>query len=408
MDKRMATLDKMVILENGGVGTAKGFTSGGRHIGLRYKRPDLGWIVSEVPASAAGVYTTNQFKAAPLKVTQKVIQQSHQLQAVLVNSVNANSCTGEQGIANAIQTQQWAAKKLGVPDDLVAVASTGVIGVQLPMDVMEKGIEGIDSACDEATFEQAILTTDTKEKHLAVQIVIDGQPVTIGGACKGSGMIHPNMATMLGFVTTDAAIEAADLQGALKTVTDNTFNRITVDGDTSTNDMVLVLANGAAGNQPLSAAHPEWQTFLGALEYVCRSLAKMIAADGEGATKLIEVQVSGAQDHVAAEKISKAIVGSSLVKTAIFGSDANWGRIVCAIGYSGASFNPDQVSLKLGDMLLFENGMPIAFDEDEAKQYLEQDSIVIKASVGSGDGFAVAWGCDLTYNYVKINASYRS
>ncbi|MFT8363399.1 MAG: bifunctional ornithine acetyltransferase/N-acetylglutamate synthase [Sporolactobacillus sp.] len=404
----MTISDKFTVIDNGGVGTAKGFTSGGRHIGLRHKRPDLGWIVSDVPAAAAGVYTTNKFQAAPLQITRQVIQKQHHLQAVLVNSVNANSCTGEQGLVNALQTKEWAAEQLGVPSDFVAVASTGVIGVQMPMDIMEEGIKNIDTASPEAAFEQAILTTDTREKRVAVQVEIDGQPIIVGGACKGSGMIHPNMATMLGFVTTDAAVEASSLQSALKTVTDKTFNRITVDGDTSTNDMLIVLANGAAGNQMLSPLHPQWEIFVNALEYVCRTLAKKIAADGEGATKLIEVQVSGAADEAAAEKISKAIVGSSLVKTAVFGSDANWGRIVCAIGYSGVDFSPEDVSLKVGNIPLFDHGMPVAFDENAAKQYLDQDTVVIQATVGSGTGSAVAWGCDLTYNYVKINASYRS
>lgn len=397
-----------IIVNEGSIDAPQGFISGGRNIGLREERPDLGWIISKVPAAAAGVYTTNVFQAAPLKVTQALIKKNHRLQALLVNSVNANSCTGNQGFENALQTKTWMAEKLGIPQDLVGVASTGVIGVQLPLPLFEEGIKGIDSDEPESSFEQAIMTTDTKEKHLAVQIEIDGKTVTIGGACKGSGMIHPNMATMLGFVTTDAAIEAAALQEALKKVTDKTFNRITVDGDTSTNDMVLVLANGMAGNQTLTDKHSEWPVFLKALEQVCQGLAKKIAADGEGATKLIEVRVSGVKDDQAAEIISKSIVGSSLVKTAVFGTDANWGRIICAIGYSGASFNPDKVSLKIGDLTLFRDGMPVPFDEAAAKRYLEEDTIVIRVLFSEGSGQAIAWGCDLTYNYVKINASYRS
>ncbi|QAA23600.1 bifunctional ornithine acetyltransferase/N-acetylglutamate synthase [Sporolactobacillus terrae] len=395
-------------IENGSVGSAKGFKTGGMHIGLRTKKPDLGWIYSEVPAAAAGVYTTNVFQAAPLQVTQESIAEEKKLQAVLVNTVSANSCTGRQGLENARVTRQWLAQHLGITDHLVGVASTGVIGMQLPMEKIKKGIAAIDLSGSEAPFEEAILTTDTKTKHLAVTFEIDGKSVTIGGACKGSGMIHPNMATMLGFVTTDAAVAPDALRQALKTIVDKTFNRITIDGDTSTNDMVLLLANGQAGNQPLSAQHPEWLVFLKGLEAVCQGLAKFIAGDGEGATKLIEVQVTGAKDDQSAEVIAKTIVGSSLVKTAVFGSDANWGRIVCAMGYSGEAFDPNHVTLKLGDLVLFENGVPTPFDEEQAKNALDKNSIVIKASLGEGNGSAVAWGCDLTYDYVKINASYRS
>ncbi|WP_028983409.1 bifunctional ornithine acetyltransferase/N-acetylglutamate synthase [Sporolactobacillus terrae] len=395
-------------IENGSVGSAKGFKTGGMHIGLRTKKPDLGWIYSEVPAAAAGVYTTNVFQAAPLQVTQESIAEEKKLQAVLVNTVSANSCTGRQGLENARVTRQWLAQHLGITDHLVGVASTGVIGMQLPMEKIKKGIAAIDLSGSEAPFEEAILTTDTKTKHLAVTFEIDGKSVTIGGACKGSGMIHPNMATMLGFVTTDAAVAPDALRQALKTIVDKTFNRITVDGDTSTNDMVLLLANGQAENQPLSAQHPEWLVFLKGLEAVCQGLAKFIAGDGEGATKLIEVQVTGAKDDQSAEVIAKTIVGSSLVKTAVFGSDANWGRIVCAMGYSGEAFDPNHVTLKLGDLVLFENGVPTPFDEEQAKNALDKNSIVIKASLGEGNGSAVAWGCDLTYDYVKINASYRS
>ncbi|WP_139691623.1 bifunctional ornithine acetyltransferase/N-acetylglutamate synthase [Sporolactobacillus terrae] len=395
-------------IENGSVGSAKGFKTGGMHIGLRTKKPDLGWIYSEVPAAAAGVYTTNVFQAAPLQVTQESIAEEKKLQAVLVNTVSANSCTGRQGLENARVTRQWLAQHLGITDHLVGVASTGVIGMQLPMEKIKKGIAAIDLSGSEAPFEEAILTTDTKTKHLAVTFEIDGKSVTIGGACKGSGMIHPNMATMLGFVTTDAAVAPEALRQALKTIVDKTFNRITIDGDTSTNDMVLLLANGQAGNQPLSAQHPEWLVFLKGLEAVCQGLAKFIAGDGEGATKLIEVQVTGAKDDQSAEVIAKTIVGSSLVKTAVFGSDANWGRIVCAMGYSGEAFDPNHVTLKLGDLVLFENGVPTPFDEEQAKNALDKNSIVIKASLGEGNGSAVAWGCDLTYDYVKINASYRS
>jgi glutamate N-acetyltransferase/amino-acid N-acetyltransferase len=399
---------EIIHIENGSVGSPKGFKTGGQNIGLRTGRPDMGWIFSEVPASAAGVYTTNVFQAAPLQVTQSGIAKEKKLQAVLVNTVSANSCTGEQGIDNAYKTRKWTAEHLGVSDHLVGVASTGVIGMQLPMDKMEHGIAGIVLDAPEAPFEEAILTTDTKPKHLAAQFEIDGKQVTIGGACKGSGMIHPNMATMLGFVTTDAAVDPDALSLALKSVVNQTFNRITVDGDTSTNDMVLLLANGQAENHQLNEQHPEWQTFLNGLKHVCQGLAKFIAGDGEGATKLIEVQVSGAKDDHSAEIISKSIIGSSLVKTAVFGSDANWGRVICAMGYSGEHFDTNKVSMALGDIVLFKDGMPVDFNEEQAKAYLDGDSVVIKTKLGEGFGKAVAWGCDLTYNYVKINASYRS
>ncbi|RYL94368.1 bifunctional ornithine acetyltransferase/N-acetylglutamate synthase [Sporolactobacillus sp. THM7-4] len=395
-------------LENGGVGSPKGFITGGQNIGMRKTKPDMGWIYSERPAAAAGVYTTNLFQAAPLAVTKASLAKEGKLQAILVNTVSANSCTGEQGLKNACTTQKWMANHLGIPEHYVGVASTGVIGLQLPMDKMKKGIDRIKLGEAESWFEEAILTTDTKTKHIAVQFTIDGKKVTIGGACKGSGMIHPNMATMLGFVTTDADVDSDDLHLALKKVTDRTFNRITVDGDTSTNDMVLVMANGMAENKKLTVNHPEWPVFMAGLETVCRELAKLIAGDGEGATKLIEVRVTGARDEESAKAISKTIVGSSLVKTAVFGSDANWGRMICAIGYSGEPFDPTKVSMTLGDIVMFEHGMPVAFDEEKAKSYLDQDKIVIQASLGEGDGEAVAWGCDLTYDYVKINASYRS
>lgn len=408
MEKIMEQQTTITEIENGSVGSPKGFITGGQNIGMRKSKPDMGWIYSQQPASAASVYTTNLFQAAPLKVTKASLAEENTLQAILVNTVSANSCTGEEGMTNAFTTRKWMADHLDLPEHYVGVASTGVIGLQLPMDKMEKGINRISLQKAESPFEEAILTTDTHTKHLAVQFEIDGEMVTIGGACKGSGMIRPNMATMLAFVTTDAAIEPGDLHVALKTVTDRTFNRITVDGDTSTNDMVLVMANGMAKNKTLTANHPSWPTFLAGLKEVCQGLAKFIAGDGEGATKLIEVQVTGAKDEHSAEMISKSIIGSSLVKTAIFGSDANWGRVVCAMGYSGEKFDPDKVTVGIGDITLFADGVPVAFDEEEAKAYLDQGTIVIHADLGEGNGEAVAWGCDLTYNYVKINASYRS
>lgn len=302
------------------------------------------------------------------------------------------------------------AKAMGVVPHLVAVASTGVIGTHLPMEKLKSGISqvGLQEHNEACRFEQAILTTDTCVKNIAVQLEINGVAVSIGGAAKGSGMIHPNMATMLAFVTTDANVHHESLTTALKDVTNRTYNQITVDGDSSTNDMVLVLANGKAGNNELNETHPQWQQFKNALEFVCQVLAKKIARDGEGATKLIEVHVTGAATEAAARKISKTIISSNLVKTAIYGADPNWGRVVCAIGYSEQPIDPDKVKVSLGHIPVVENGLPLEFDEDEATEYLQQETVKINVDLQQGAAQAVAWGCDLTYDYVKINASYRT
>lgn len=397
------------VLADGHVTSPKGFKAGGLHCGLKRKRPDLGWIFSEVPGAAAGVYTTNLFQAAPLLVTKESIAQKHQLQSIVINSGNANACTGEEGMANAYEMRKLTAEQFGIPEHLTAVASTGVIGEQLPMDTLTQGLKQMSlNDVDVDLFEKAILTTDTCVKHIAVQVVIDQKVVTIGGAAKGSGMIHPNMATMLSFITTDTLVEQEDLLAALKQVTNKTFNMITVDGDTSTNDMVLTLANGLAGNKVLNKNHEQWAIFIDAFQYVSETLAKMIARDGEGATKLIEVEVSGAETNEAAQVISKSVVGSNLVKTAVFGTDPNWGRIICAAGYSGTPIDTTNINVKLGTILVVHNGLPVSFSEIEAKKYLSQDVIHISIQLGDGDGQATAWGCDLTYDYVKINASYRT
>lgn len=397
-------------VEGGNVCTPKGFSAGGVHCGLKKKRLDLGWIYSEVPAAAAAVYTTNLFKAAPLVVTQESIAVEHKIQVALVNSGNANACTGERGLEDAYQMRRLAAHTYDLPEHLVAVVSTGVIGVHLPMDKLESGIHQMMSSKETKVedFEQAILTTDTCSKNIAVSLVIDGKEITIGGAAKGSGMVHPNMATMLGFITTDAHIAPKELEIALKEVTNQTFNMITVDGDTSTNDMVLVMANGMAGNNALTQDHPDWHHFKYALRVVSESLAKQIARDGEGATKLIEVQVSGAIDHESANAISKSIVGSNLVKTAVHGADPNWGRIVCAAGYSGQYLDPNKIKVSIGPIPVVENGLPCDFDELEAKTYLMNEIIQIYVDLQLGEGKATAWGCDLSYDYVRINASYRT
>ena len=404
------TNQSMVILEDESVTLPKGFTAGGLHCGLKRKRLDLGYILSEVPAEAAGVYTTNLFQAAPLLVTQESIAKEHKIQAILVNSGNANACTGEQGLRDALAMQSEFAEKIGIQNHLVAVTSTGVIGELLQMEKVHAGITQILELQHEdvSNFEHAILTTDTDIKHIGVQLTIAGKTVSIGGAAKGSGMIHPNMATMLGFVTTDANIGHEDLLFALREVTNKTFNMITVDGDTSTNDMVLAMANGTAENEKLTKTHPDWHLFMDGLTLVCEALAKKIARDGEGATKLIEVQVEGAACMEDARALGKAIISSNLVKTAIYGTDPNWGRIVCAIGYSGVAIDPNEISITIGDTMVFDKGLPCSFEEEEVKAYLEEENILIAIAVNQGSYHAAAWGCDLTYDYVKINASYRT
>ena len=404
------TSNEIVILQEESVTLPKGFKAGGLHCGLKRKRLDLGYIVSEVPATAAGVYTTNIFQAAPLVVTQESMAKEHKVQALIVNSANANACTGEQGLKDAYEMQHHFAKELGIEDHLVAVTSTGVIGELLPMEKINAGIDQILGKEHESenNFLEAILTTDLAVKKIGLQLKIDGKTVSIGGAAKGSGMIHPNMATMLGFVTTDANIAHEDLSSALKEITNQTFNMITVDGDTSTNDMVVVMANGLADNNILTKEHPDWDVFKTGLKLVCETLAKKIARDGEGATKLIEVKVDGAFSQNAARAVGKSIISSNLVKTAIYGTDANWGRIVTAIGYSGVPIEPNCIKVSLGSIPVFENGLPVPFNEAEAKQYLEQENIQIIVELNQGKESATAWGCDLTYDYVKINASYRT
>lgn len=393
------------------IATPKGFKAVGIHCGLKHKKCDLAVLLSEVPASVAGVFTTNAIQAAPLVVTKEVVQQIGQMQAVIINSGNANACTGKQGMIDALTMQEKTAQQFGISPNLVGVASTGVIGEKLNMEPLLKGIEQLEPTSTlegSIQFSQAILTTDTVTKNTAYRTEVDGKEITIAGTAKGSGMIEPNMATMLGFITTDAKIESSHLQEALKSVTEVTFNSITVDGDTSTNDMVLVLANGMAGNQPLSPAHPDWGTFIQTLHVVAQDLAKMIAKDGEGATKLIEVEVEGAVSDAEARKIAKTVVGSPLVKTAVFGCDANWGRVIAAVGYSGASIDPLGITIKIGDTTVVTDGEPVNFSEEDLILYLKQPEVKIFVGLNKGSGNGIAWGCDLTYDYVQINASYRS
>lgn len=402
-------ISEINVIQNGSITTPKGYMAGGLHCGLKRKRKDLGWVYSTVPATAAAVYTTNLFQAAPLVVTQDSIAAEGKIQAIIVNSGNANACTGEQGIKNAFDMREAFSELAGIQSHYTAIVSTGVIGKPLPMDKVLHGIDAISIQYgDVADFQQAILTTDTFTKQIAVEMEIGGKMVTIGGAAKGSGMIHPNMATMLGFITTDAHVHQPDLLDALKSVTNQTFNMITVDGDTSTNDMVLVLANGLSETALLHKDHPEWGTFVKGLEIVSKELAKKIARDGEGATKLIEVLTKGAATKPIAKAIGKTIISSNLVKTAMFGADANWGRIVCAIGYSEQPIDPMKLSIHLGHIPVFAKGLPLPFDEEEAAKYLKQENIQIIVDLQDGNESATAWGCDLTYDYVKINGSYRT
>lgn len=393
------------------IASPKGFQATGIHCGLKHKKKDLALLVSDVPASVAGVFTTNAIKAAPLMITKDVVYETGKMQAIIVNAGNANACTGKQGMADAYMMQQLTADKLGIDSSLIGVASTGVIGELMKMEPVTTGIQKLEPIGElegAIDFSLAIMTTDTVTKNTTYSTTIDGKEVIIAGTAKGSGMIEPNMATMLGFITTDANIESNHLQDALKAITDVTFNAITVDGDTSTNDMVIVMANGMAQNNTLTPEHPDWENFLQTLHTVSQDLAKMIAKDGEGATKLIEVEVKGAITDLEARKIAKTVVGSPLVKTAIFGNDANWGRIIAAVGYSGATIDPNAITILLGTTKVVENGEPVPFSEDDLIIYLKQPEVKIFVDIHQGNGQGTAWGCDLTYDYVQINATYRS
>lgn len=404
-------MDCIQKIPGGTIISPKGYQTDGLHCGIKYKKNDLGIIYSVKPASVAAVYTLNKIKAAPLYVTQESIETNQTIQAIIVNSGNANACTGEQGDKDARTMRKTVANQFSLPEHYVAVASTGVIGVPLPIKKIEAGIAQLqpEQAVKHAeAFNGAILTTDTFVKSTCYKANIAGKTVTLAGSCKGSGMIKPNMATMLSFITTDLNIESNVLQDALKSITDQTFNCITVDGDTSTNDTVIVLANGEAENESLTPEHEDFTIFINLLKQVSEDLAKMIARDGEGATKLIEVEVTGALSSKEAIQIAKSIVGSSLVKTAIYGSDANWGRILAAAGYSGVDFNPNTIAASIGHIQMLKNGQPLPFSEEDAKKYLQQDSIYIHVDLKLGTESGKAWGCDLTYDYVKINASYRS
>lgn len=401
---------------DGGVTAAQGFKAAGVYAGVKNNpnKKDLAIITAGGPAVCGGVFTTNKFAAAPVNWDRDVVA-GGKAQAIVVNSGNANACTGAQGARDAAAMAQAVAQALDIPAGEVLVCSTGVIGVNMPMAVIKAGIpqcvaelsaEGANAAAE------AIMTTDTCKKEFAVSYEYAGKTVTVGGMAKGSGMIHPNMATMLCFITTDLAIEQPALQQAVKAAADATFNMVTVDGDTSTNDSMLVLANGAAGNEPVKADGAGYAEFLAALTKVAAALAKMMAYDGEGATKLLECVVSGAKTVQDARLAAKAVVGSSLVKAAFYGEDANWGRIICAAGYSGADFATAEVNLTLksaaGSIKLMTDGAGEQFDEELAAKILKEREIQILLSLGNGEYGATSWGCDLSHEYVNINADYRS
>lgn len=401
----------------GGVTAPSGFRASGIHCGLRKNKSksDLALIYSDVLCSAAGMFTTNRVFAAPVGVTRSHLKDGR-AQAIICNSSNANTCN-EDGYEKANATCDALAQALGIQPENVIVASTGVIGVPLPLEPILNGIPvlvnklGNTPESSEAAA-VAIMTTDTKKKEYALAYTFDGVKIRLGGICKGSGMIQPNMATMLGFITTDAAISPEMLSAALHTVIPDTFNMVSVDGDTSTNDMVTILASGGAGNPEITEAGGAYDAFVQALRCLCLDMCRAIAADGEGATKLIECTVKNFRSTDEAKKLAKSVINSPLVKTAMFGADANWGRVLCALGYAGVDFDTDQVDVrfksKAGEILVCQNGKSVGFDENIAKCILIKNYITIEVDMKSGDASATAWGCDLSYEYVRINGDYRS
>jgi glutamate N-acetyltransferase/amino-acid N-acetyltransferase len=403
----------------GGITAPEGFLANGIACGIKKRKKDLALVVSERDCTFAGAFTTNLVKAAPVLWDRQLVAESPTVRGIVVNSGNANACTGDRGMADARAMAEMAASALGEGIDAtqMLVCSTGIIGQPLPMETIAKGIarcacsmaSGIDAA---RLASEAILTTDTFSKEIAVSVQVGDTTVRIGGMAKGSGMIHPNMATMLSFITTDVAISKADLQTLLGSSVVESYNMISVDGDTSTNDTVLVLANGMSGCDPIKPGAPGWDAFRQAFEYVHTYLAKAIVRDGEGAGKFIEVQVSGASDNGSARTLARSVVSSNLVKTAFFGSDANWGRILCAMGYAGAPFDPSAASIDFvsakGRIPVFASGVPVAFDEKTAKTILLEKEVTVLVSAGDGPGVGTAWGCDLSYEYVHINGDYRS
>ncbi|GMA69936.1 arginine biosynthesis bifunctional protein ArgJ [Leuconostoc litchii] len=400
-------LNQITILKTANIAAPIGFHADGQHVGIKHKSKDLGWIYSDAIASVAGVFTTNLVQAAPVQLDKQVIQNG-QLQAIIVNSGNANAVTGKIGLTHAKSMQEMAAQQLNIDSNLVAVASTGIIGNVLPIETITRGIKQLKVDGDTQGFAHAIMTTDTKEKSITIQSVIQGKPVTMSGVAKGSGMLHPNMATMLGFVTTDINIDATLLQKALSEDVETSFNQITIDGDTSTNDTVLVMANGLAGNPLISEIGSEYDQFKEMLHIVTTALSIAIANDGEGATKLIAVSVTNAKSAVDARMVAKKVVGSSLVKTAIFGKDPNWGRIIAAIGASDVALDPTIINIKINQINVLLDGTPVEFDTNMMASKLNEHDIHIDIDLHMGNESGQAWGSDLTYEYVKINALYTT
>jgi glutamate N-acetyltransferase/amino-acid N-acetyltransferase len=408
----------MMEIIKGGVTSAKGFKAACTAAGIKYKgRTDMAMVVSEVPAVCAGTFTSNVVKAACVKWDMDIVKSDRKMSAVVVNSGIANACTGEEGYNACRETAKAVKEALGIDENTVAVASTGVIGMQLPVDKLVSGVKDMatklsDSSEAGTDASKAIMTTDTVNKERAVSFSLNGKTVTLGGMSKGSGMIHPNMCTMLGFLCTDANVTKDVLQKILSDVVKDTFNMITVDGDTSTNDTLLIMANGLAGNDLIAGPGEGYDKLYEAVFTVCESLAKTMASDGEGATKLFEAKVVNAKSKEDAKTMARAVVGSNLSKAAIYGCDANFGRFLCAMGYSGAQFDESDVELYFqsanGELKVFDHGVPLAFDEEKATNIMKADTVTVFINMNEGDASATAWGCDLTYDYVKINADYRS
>ncbi len=407
----------MKIIENGTVTSPIGFLGVGCHIGIKKAKKDLAMIVSEVPAKAVGTFTTNVVKAAPVVWDKHIVDNYSTAKVIAVNSGVANACTGVHGELNNQRFARLVAAQMGLDEHEVLICSTGVIGKQLPMDVIEAGVPGAieklsDSQEAGTDFATAIMTTDTKPKHLAIEVSLSGKTVTLGCSAKGSGMIHPNMATMLGFITTDCNIAKPVLDKMLKDVVNETFNMISVDRDTSTNDTVLCMANSMAHNPEIVKEDHDYEIFKDALTYICTYLAKSIAGDGEGATKLIEVDVLNCSSKANAKIVAKSICTSPLVKTAMFGNDANWGRLFCAMGYAGVDFNPNLVDIFLEaaghKIKLVAKGMATDYSEEKATELIDNEKVNVVVDMHEGSEQARAWGCDLSYDYVKINADYRS
>lgn len=402
----------------GGVTAAQGFEAASCEANIKYSgRTDMAMVFSKEPCECAGTFTSNVVKAACVQWDMQIVESGKPMHAVVVNSGIANACTGKEGFDACEATARAVEDSLKVPYDSVAVASTGVIGMQLPVDKLVKGVNAMSGTLDDSleagtAASKAIMTTDTVNKEVAVTFMAGDKKVTLGGMSKGSGMIHPNMCTMLAFITTDLSIDKALMQEALREVVADTFNMITVDGDTSTNDSLILMANGLAGNDKITAKDESYEGFKEALFFVCRFLARKMASDGEGATKLFEAKVVNAKSKEDARTLARAIVGSNLSKAAIYGCDANFGRFLCAMGYSGAQFDQNDVELffesKAGRMQVFDKGTPIDFDEDFAVKIMKEDEVTVFVDMHEGEAEATAWGCDLTYDYVKINADYRS